>query len=73
MGRKTEMSYNNLSESSLTAVERQLEALKIIELLADYQDELRSNEMDMIARVSSGTPVSVKMLFWLRDIKDRVF
>ena len=67
------MSYNNLSESSLTAVERQLEALKIIELLADYQDELRSNEMDMIARVSSGTPVSVKMLFWLRDIKDRVF
>jgi len=26
----------------------------------------------MIARVRDGAPVSVKMLFWLRDIKDRM-
>lgn len=66
------MSYNNLSQSSLTPDERREEALRICTMLDDYGDELHSHEYDMIARVRDGAPVSVKMLFWLRDIKDRV-
>jgi len=66
------MAYNDLSQSSLTADERRAEALKIIELLQDYQDELHSHEVDMCHRITDGQSVSVKMLFWLRDIKDRV-
>jgi hypothetical protein len=66
------MSYNDLSQSTLGPDERREEALRIITMLDDYQDELRSHEYDMIARVRDGAPVSVKMLFWLRDIKDRI-
>ena len=66
------MSYHDLSSSSLDGPERRVEALKICQMLEDYQDELRSHEVDMISRVLSGAEVSVKMLFWLRDIKDRV-
>lgn len=58
--------------STLDATERQEEALRICKMLEDYQDELRSNEVDMISRVLDYAPVSVKMLLWLRDIKDRV-
>lgn len=58
--------------STLDATERQDEALRICKILEDYQDELRSNEVDMISRVLDNAPVSVKMLLWLRDIKDRV-
>jgi len=58
--------------SNLDATERQEEALRICKMLEDYQDELRSNEVDMISRVQDNAPVSVKMLLWLRDIKDRV-
>lgn len=66
------MSYHDLSQSSLSSAERLEEALKIIEILQDYQDELHSHEIDMIHRIENGAPVSPKMLFWLRDIKDRV-
>ena len=66
------MAYHNFCQSSLTADERRAEALKIIELLQDYQDELHSHEVDMCHRITDGQSASVKMLFWLRDIKDRV-
>ena len=66
------MSYHDLSESTLGADERRVEALRIIEILSDYQDELHSHELDMMHRVECGASVSPKMLFWLRDIKDRV-
>ena len=58
--------------TTLDATERQDEALRICSILEDYQDGLRSNEIDMISRVLDNAPVSVKMLLWLRDIKDRV-
>jgi hypothetical protein len=58
--------------STCDVAERQEEALRICKMLDDYQDELRSNEVDMISRVLDNAPVSVKMLLWLRDIKDRV-
>ena len=66
------MSQFNPVFSNLDATERQEEALRICKMLEDYQDELRSNEVDMISRVQNNAPVSVKMLLWLRDIKDRV-
>ena len=66
------MSQFNFTFSTLDATERQEEALRICKMLEDYQNELRSNEVDMISRVQDNAPVSVKMLLWLRDIKDRV-
>jgi hypothetical protein len=66
------MSNFNPTFSTLDAVERHEEALRICKILEDYQDELRSNEVDIISRVQDNAPVSTKMLFWLRDIKDRV-
>jgi hypothetical protein len=66
------MSYHDLSECTLSSAERLEEALCIIEILQDYQDELHSHELDMMHRVECGASVSSKMLFWLRDIKDRV-
>ena len=66
------MSYHNLSSSSLTPDERQEEAQRICKMLDDYQDELKQNEVNLVATVENGGAVSVKMLFWLRDIKERV-
>jgi hypothetical protein len=66
------MSNFSTAGSTLDATERQDEALRICKILEDYQDELRSNEVDMISRVLDNAPVSVRMLLWLRDIKERV-
>lgn len=64
------MTYHDLSECSLTPQERLEEACRIVSILADYMDELRPNEVKMIEGLESSC--SVKQLFWLRDIKDRV-
>lgn len=64
------MSYHNLSECSLTPAERLEEAGRIVGMLEDYMDELKTNEISMIEGLESSC--SVKQLFWLRDIKDRV-
>ena len=66
------MSYHNLSSSSLSTDERQEEAQRICKMLDDYADELKQNEVNLVVTVENGGAVSVKMLFWLRDIKDRV-
>jgi hypothetical protein len=41
-------------------------------MLEGYESELKSNEKDMMAAVEAFGSCSVKQLFWLRDIKDRV-
>jgi hypothetical protein len=66
------MSYHDLSECTLTPDERLAEANRIIAMLEGYESELRSNEKDMMAKVEAFGNCSVKQLFWLRDIKDRV-
>lgn len=64
------MSYHDLSECTLTPAERMEEATRIIFMLQDYYDELSEKEQAFIESLQ--TSCSVKQLFWLRDIKDRV-
>jgi hypothetical protein len=64
------MSYHDLSECTLTPAERLAEAGRIIAMLEGYEDELRDNEKRMIEGLEYAC--SVKQLFWLRDIKDRI-
>ena len=64
------MSYHDLSECSLTPAERLEEAGRLIEMITPYWEELRPNEIRMIEGLRSSC--SVKQLFWLRDIKDKV-
>jgi hypothetical protein len=66
------MSYHAVGSCTLSQDERRAEALELIKIIEDCEGELHGHERDMIARVSEGATVSVKMLFWLRDIKDRV-
>lgn len=63
------MSYHNLSECTLTHAERVEEASRIIEMLEPYMDQLSETEAHFVENI--GHTVSVKQLFWLRDIKDK--
>jgi hypothetical protein len=66
------MSYHDLSSSTLTADERRAEANKITGMLADSLDQMQDNERSFIAKVSDFyAPVSVKQIFWLRDLAER--
>jgi hypothetical protein len=77
------MSYHDLSECTLSDSERLAEADKIVAMLdadkivamLDADDEvmrLSDKEYDFISKQRNSVYCSVKQLFWLRDIKDRV-
>lgn len=61
------MSYHDLSECTLTHAERMTEAVQIIKLLLDEWDRLSTKEQSFVEGI--GTAITVKQLFWLRDIK----
>ena len=63
------MSYHDLSTSTLTDAERRLEADAIVDMLCDEQ--VSDKEREFLDKIAQGWPVSVKQLFWLRDIKDK--
>lgn len=65
------MSYHSLSECTLSPQERLEEAVRIMDML-ENSSELRDNERGMMNNVVKYQTCSVKQLFWLRDIKDRV-
>ena len=65
------MGYNDLSECTLTNDERVAEAQRITSRLESCQDELTPKEKDFVAQMESAECVSVKQLFWLRDINDK--
>jgi hypothetical protein len=67
------MSYHDLSDSTLTADERRAEATRIIEVIGDQMiKEMRSHEAKFVRQMEDeDVPVSVKQLFWLRDLKDK--
>ena len=67
------MSYHDLSECTLSPAERLEEAGRIVNMLIETDDtyyKLSLRERDFIAGLRFSC--SVKQLFWLRDIKDRV-
>lgn len=68
------MSYHDLSECTLTPEERLREALEIIKMIEKYgsPDEIKENEQSMMTMVTDTDRCSVRQLFWLRDIKDRI-
>lgn len=69
------MGYHDLSECTLTSDERLVEVGRILEMFgigALNIDECSQKEKDFIYSLQSSTSVSVKQLFWLRDIKDRI-
>ena len=68
------MSYHDLSECTLSDSERLAEADKIVAMLdaASVVMRLSDKEYDLISKQRNSVYCSVKQLFWLRDIKDRV-
>lgn len=64
------MSYHDLSECTLSPEERMTEANEIIDMFD--LDKLSDIENSMVMNVTSNGRCSVKQLFWLCDIKDRV-
>lgn len=67
------MTYHDLSSCTLSADERRVEADKLCEIIISNSDEDNRTkvENDFIFKIADGGPVSVKQLFWLRDIKDK--
>lgn len=66
------MSYHDLSSCTLNADERREEANRLCDMILDYvKDKLSEMEFQFLEYVSHGNAISVKQLFWLRDIKDK--
>jgi hypothetical protein len=66
------MGYHDLSECTLTADERRAEASRICAMLDDEIAFMQIHEGKFVEQISDdGVPVSVKQLFWLRDLKDK--
>jgi len=64
------MSYHDLSSCTLNADERREEADRLLKII-DY-DACSQREKSFLEQVQDGIPISVKQLFWLRDIKDKL-
>ena len=65
------MGYNDLSECTLTQDERVAEKDRIVSRLTGIQDELTPKELEFVTKMHDYQWVSVKQLFWLRDINDK--
>ena len=62
------MSYTNLSECTLSPDERASEKDRIVVRLTEIQADMTRNESDFVVRIADSNFVTVKQLFWLRDI-----
>lgn len=65
------MGYNDLSECTLTQDERVAEKDRIVSRLKGLKDELTPKEREFVAKMESYNWVSVKQLFYLRDISEK--
>ena len=65
------MSYHYLSECTLTQDERVAEKDRILSRLTEIQDELTQKEREFVTKMNDYNWVSVKQLFWLRDINGK--
>ena len=65
------MGYNDLSVSSLTADERRAEADRLTVIIGKFEAKLTPTELGFVKRCRDGFPISVKQLFWLRDINSK--
>jgi hypothetical protein len=58
-------------DSGSTADERRTEADRLLTMLEGYEVQMEPKELRFIEDVNDGRAVTPKMLFWLRDIKDK--
>jgi hypothetical protein len=65
------MGYNDLSECTLTQDERVAEKHRIVSRLTEIRAEMTRAESDFVTRIANGNFVSVKQLYWLRDINNK--
>lgn len=71
------MSYHSLSECTLTPRERFLEKNEILKKLSANFDHIRETadindkEWNFLQKMLHETNVSVRQLFWLRDIAEK--
>lgn len=66
------MSYNPLSESTLTAQERRQEASRIVNRIQDCLDQMTPGERRFVESMGCDfAAVSVPQLFWLRDLNEK--
>ena len=69
------MAYHPLAnETGGTADDRRAEADRILKILdAEPQDHFTQREQEFMEQMQQGGTVSPKQLFWLRDIKGRLY
>lgn len=68
----SQMSYNDLSESTLTPYERREEASRIVNRIQDCLEQMTPGERRFVELMNCDfAPVSVKQLFWLRDLNEK--
>lgn len=65
------MGYNDLSECTLTHDERVAEKDRILERLLSIHAPFTSAERDFVLKMKHYNWISVKQLFWLRDINGK--
>jgi hypothetical protein len=65
------MSYHDLSECTLSNSERVAEKNKIVCRLIENDTEFTPTEELFISTIDTSDFVSVKQLFWLRDINNK--
>jgi hypothetical protein len=65
------MGYSDFSECTLTPDERTAEKDRIISRLTEIQADMTRTESDFVVRIADDSYVSVKQLFWLRDINGK--
>ena len=65
------MSYHDLSECTLTNDERVAEKDKILERLMPGFIEVTDSERRFLLQIEHSDTVSIKQLFWLRDINNK--
>ena len=67
------MSYHDLSDSTLTTDERRAEATRIVGIIGDQMiKEMLAHEAKFVRQMEDeDTPVSVKQIFWLRDLSEK--
>jgi hypothetical protein len=65
------VSYHDLSDSTLTDDERRIEANRICERLQHEIGAMKDNEKHFIQRKMRGGYVSIKEIFWLRNLNEK--
>ena len=67
------MSYNDLTELTLTADERIAEAGRILRIIeSDGLENFRPNEQKFLEQMHDASFVSMKQLLWLRDLLSKI-